>query len=55
MVEGCAKRKEVYVIPAFETSCGGPAYADGVAVLDKSQLQERIDKGCLSQFRRDQS
>ena len=55
---GSFKENKVYVIPAFETACGGPALADKIALLTKTQLQtpsstssSSIYPKCLSVFR----
>ena len=52
-VQGCTEEGRVYVIPAFETSCGGPSYADKAAVMDKIALQGLIKEDCIAQFRCD--
>mmetsp|Transcript_521 Transcript_521/g.1388 ORF Transcript_521/g.1388 Transcript_521/m.1388 type:complete len:455 (-) Transcript_521:411-1775(-) len=46
-----SEKEAVVVIPAFETLCGGPAYADELSVAGKQQLSEAIDKECLQPFR----
>uniref|UniRef100_A0A7R9VDG8 Glycosyltransferase-like protein LARGE2 n=1 Tax=Chlamydomonas euryale TaxID=1486919 RepID=A0A7R9VDG8_9CHLO len=45
------KERRVYVLPAFETSCGGPSAADRNALLPKDQLRSVVSEGCLTQFR----
>ena len=52
-VDGCTKEGAVYVVPAFETNCGGPSFADKAALLGKEGLPELIDQECLSRFRWD--
>ncbi|GAX73527.1 hypothetical protein CEUSTIGMA_g979.t1 [Chlamydomonas eustigma] len=51
IVEGCTKKGYVYVIPAFETRCGGPSYADSAAIMKKAELLDPIRNDCLTQFR----
>ena len=55
VVEGGSREGagSVYVIPAFETTCGGPATADKAALLDKAGLRGLIKDECLTQFRCD--
>ena len=50
-VRGCNKEGKVYVIPAFETICGGPSYADRAASMDKASLHSVVKESCVSQFR----
>ena len=50
-VRGCNKEGKVYVIPAFETICGGPSYADRAALMDKVALQGVVKENCVTQFR----
>lgn len=40
-----------YVIPAFETRCGGPSYADSLATMIKQGLHEHIARDCLGAMR----
>lgn len=49
-VDRC-KEKQVYVIPAFETLCGGPSFADRISTMSKRELGPHIQDECLSQFR----
>ena len=51
ILEGCTGRGDVYVLPAFETTCGGPSSADKAATMDKAGIQGLVDKGCIAQFR----
>lgn len=40
-----------FVIPAFETRCGGPSYADTLATMLKPDLHEHIARDCLGPMR----
>lgn len=53
LVAACTdpRRRHVYVIPAFETRCNGPSFADGVAVHGKERLQAEVAGGCVGQMR----
>ena len=50
LVQGCKEQKAVYVLPAFETRCGGASYADRVSLYSKDKLW-REDPACVGQFR----
>lgn len=51
LLKGVEEQRSVYVIPAFETQCGGPLFADAIAMSNKDSLQ-RIDGGaCFGSFR----
>mmetsp|Transcript_14554 Transcript_14554/g.31695 ORF Transcript_14554/g.31695 Transcript_14554/m.31695 type:complete len:435 (+) Transcript_14554:51-1355(+) len=50
-ITGCTKHNRVYVIPAFETTCGGPSAADRAVQLEKQKLTGLMDEQCLMQFR----
>ncbi|KAJ9514859.1 hypothetical protein QJQ45_028596 [Haematococcus lacustris] len=41
----------VFVLPAFETACGGPALADQIARSGKAAVAEAMRQECLAPFR----
>ncbi|KAG1667268.1 hypothetical protein FOA52_012556 [Chlamydomonas sp. UWO 241] len=51
IIDGAVNQGRVYVLPALETSCGGPSYADKAVLVPKDQLSPMIVEGCLTQFR----
>lgn len=56
-IRGSLEENKIYVIPAFETTCGGPSLADKVSLLSKDQINpdptnpSSLYPKCLSIFR----
>jgi len=48
-----AKERTVFVLPAFETTCGGVALANQVSIANKNQMAQLMAEQCLSIFRYD--
>lgn len=51
LLEGVEAQQRVYIVPAFETRCGGPLFADAIVVSDKASLGRMDGGGCLGRFR----